>query len=105
MTTCILPGFSCRDLVAVLEKYIADGAERWLVVCSTYLHYDSEDLHPSKVFEELVQYCDSENLYLVIGCDYNVHHIARGSTNCNDRGEAVVKFLNSLNLRDPKSRQ
>jgi hypothetical protein len=27
--------FSCRDLVAFLVKYIEDGAERWLVVCST----------------------------------------------------------------------
>ena len=32
----MLPGFSCRDLVAVLIKY-EDGAERRLVVCSAYL--------------------------------------------------------------------
>ena len=28
MTTCMLPGFSCRDLVAVLLKHNEDGAER-----------------------------------------------------------------------------
>ena len=39
-----LPGFSCRDLVAILIKYIADGAERRLVVCYAYLLYDYEDL-------------------------------------------------------------
>ena len=27
----VLPGFSCGDLVAVVVKYIEDGAERWLV--------------------------------------------------------------------------
>jgi hypothetical protein len=47
-----------------------------------------------------VQYCESENLYLDIRCDYNVHHIAWG-TNCNDRGEAAVEFLNSSNLEIP----
>ena len=45
-----------------------------------------------------MQYCESENLYLVTGCDSNTHHIARGSTNCNDGGEALVEFLNSSNL-------
>jgi hypothetical protein len=72
----MLPGFSCRDLVAVFVKDIEDGAERRLVVCSAYLPYNSEDSPPSKEFEELVQYCENENLYLVIGCDSNVHHTA-----------------------------
>ena len=43
----VLPDFSCRDLVAILMKYIEDGAERRLVVCSAYLSYDSEDPPPS----------------------------------------------------------
>ena len=38
-----LPGFSCRDLVAVLVTYEVDGAEKRLVVCSVYLPYDSDD--------------------------------------------------------------
>jgi hypothetical protein len=94
----MLPGFSCRDLVVVLIKYIEDGAERWLVVCSTYLPYDSKDSPPSKEFEELMRNCENENLYLVIGCDSNAHHTAWGSTNCNDRGEDLVEFLNSSDL-------
>ena len=36
-TTCMLPGFSCRDLVAVLIKYNEDGTERRLFVCCAYL--------------------------------------------------------------------
>jgi len=37
MDIWMLPGFSCRDLVAVLEKYFEDGADRRLVGCSAYL--------------------------------------------------------------------
>jgi hypothetical protein len=58
----MLPGFSCRDLVAVPINCNEDGAERWLVVCSTYLPYDSKDPPPPKEFEELVHYFESENL-------------------------------------------
>jgi len=70
----MLPGFSCRDLVAVLIKYDEEGAERCLVLCSAYLPYDSEDLPPSEEFEEVVRYCENENLYLVMDCDSNSHH-------------------------------
>ena len=45
-----------------------------------------------------MRYCETENLYPVIGCDSIAHYTAWGSTNCNDRGEAVVEFLNSSNL-------
>ena len=71
----MLQGFSCRALVAVLIKYNEDGAERRLVFCSAYLPYDSEDPPPSKEFEELMRYCESENLYLVIGRDSIAHQI------------------------------
>jgi hypothetical protein len=94
----MLPGFSCRDLVAVLVKYNKDGVERRLVVSSVYLPYDSEDPPPSRELEELIQYCDNEDLYLLVGCDSNAHHTAWGSTNCNDRGEALMEFLDSSNL-------
>jgi hypothetical protein len=67
-TAWMLPGFSCRDLVAVLIKY-KEGAERRLVVCSAYLPYDSEDPPSSKKSEELVRYSENENLYLVVECD------------------------------------
>ena len=47
-TAWMLPGFSCRDLAAVLIKYNEDGAERWLVVCAAHLPYNSKDPPPSK---------------------------------------------------------
>jgi hypothetical protein len=52
----------------------------------------------SRELEELVRYCENENLYLIVGCDSNAHHTAWGSTNCNGRGEALMEFLYSLNL-------
>ena len=45
-----------------------------------------------------MRYCESENLHLVVGCESNAHHTAWGSTNCNDRGEALMEFLYSSNL-------
>jgi hypothetical protein len=94
----VLPGLCCRDLVAVLVKYMEAGAERRLVVCSAYLPYDSRNPPPSKELEELVRYCENKNLYLIVGCDFNEHHTAWGSTNCNGRGEALMGFLNYSNL-------
>jgi len=52
----------------------------------------------TKEFEELVHYCEEENLYLVTGCDSNSHHTVWGSTNCNERGVALLEILNSLNM-------
>jgi hypothetical protein len=45
-----------------------------------------------------MRYVERKNLQLVICCDSNAHHIVWGSTNCNDKGEALVEFLNSSNL-------
>ena len=69
-----------------------------MVICSAYLPYDSEDPPPSKEFEDLVRYCEKENLYFVVGCDSNAHHSVWGSTNCNSREEALMEFLNTTNL-------
>jgi hypothetical protein len=76
MNIWVLPGFSCRDLVAVPVKYNEDGAEKQLVVCSAYLPYDSEDPPLSRELEELVQYCEDESVYLIVGCDSSAHHTA-----------------------------
>jgi hypothetical protein len=69
-----------------------------LVVCSAYLPYNSKDPPLSKEFEDLVRYCEKENLHIVVGCDFNAHHSVWGSTNCNSRGKAQVEFLNTINL-------
>jgi hypothetical protein len=63
-----------------------------------YLPFDSEDLAPTREFEELVRFCEEKTLSLIVGCDSNCHHTVWGSANCNDRRVALVEFLNSTNL-------
>jgi hypothetical protein len=77
MTSWLLTGFSSRDLVAVLVKYLENEMERWAVICSAYLPYDSEDPPPTKEMEELISYYDGEHPHLMIGCD-STHIIWRG---------------------------
>ena len=67
-------------------------------MCSAYVSYDSKDPPPSREMEELVRCCENENLRLIVGCDSNAHHTARGSTNCNGRAKSLLECLNSLNL-------
>jgi hypothetical protein len=98
MTSWLLTGLSDRDLVAVVVKYLENGMERRVVVCSAYLQYDAENPPPTKELGELICYCDGEHLHLIIGCDSNAHHTAWGSTNCNGRGEALVEFLGTSSL-------
>ena len=76
MNIWVIPGFSCRDLVAVLVKYFENGSERRLVVSSTYLPYDCKDSPPPRELEELVQYCENKNLYLIVVCDSDATSIA-----------------------------
>jgi hypothetical protein len=54
MNIWTLPVFSFRDMVAVQIKYYEGEAERSLVVCSAYLPFDSENLPPTREFEELM---------------------------------------------------
>jgi hypothetical protein len=49
----MLPGFSCRDLVAFPINYNDGEAERHSVVCSANFPYDSKDPSLSREFEEL----------------------------------------------------
>jgi hypothetical protein len=58
MTSWLLPGFSGRDLVAVLVKYLEHGTDRRVVICSAYLPYDSKDPPPTNELEELIRYCE-----------------------------------------------
>jgi hypothetical protein len=96
MTSWMLPGFSCRDLVAVSVQYLQGRSEKQLLICSAYLPYYSEDPPPTQEVEELVQYCEDKYLYLITGCDSNVHHSARGSTDCSNRiaGASNLEILN-----------
>jgi hypothetical protein len=87
-----------RDLLAVQIKYDEGEEKRSVLVSSVYFPFDFENLPPTREFEELVRYCEEEALSLSVGCDSNCHHTVWGSASCNDRGVALVEFLNSTNL-------
>jgi hypothetical protein len=61
MTSLLLPGFSSRDLVAVLVKYLENGMGRRIAFCPAYTPLASKD-PPTKDLEELVRYCEAEHL-------------------------------------------
>jgi hypothetical protein len=66
----MLPGFSYSDVVAVIVKDDKDGQEDgWLLV--PHICPMIRGSSQSKEFKELVQYCESENLYLIMGCNSN----------------------------------
>jgi hypothetical protein len=87
-------GILLKRASSSLVKYIKDEAERRLVVYSAYVPYDSEDVSPSRGLEELVRYCENENLFLIVGCESVANH-----ANCNGSGEALMQFFNSSNLK------
>jgi len=95
MNIWMLPGFSCRDLVAFPIIYNDGEAERHSVVFSTYFPYDSKDPPLSREFEELISYCEEENIYLVIGYDPNTHHMVWVTPLAGIGGVALLEFLNS----------
>jgi predicted alpha/beta superfamily hydrolase len=78
----MLPGFSCRDLEAVLVKYSEDEAEKSVVMCPAFWFQGSSVMAE---FEELVQHCEEKDLHLVIGCDSSPQNMVRASTDCNNR--------------------
>ena len=71
-----------------------------VAVCSAHLPYDSQNHVPSKIFEDLLRYCEIENRYPVLWCNCNAQHNVWNSTNCNSRCKALVEFQNSSNLEN-----
>ncbi len=45
-----------------------------------------------------MEYCRSNKLPLILGCDANAHHTEWGSTDCNARGKSLLEFIISNNL-------
>lgn len=97
-----LPQFSDGDVTAI-KLYCQDksGSEFEVIVCSAYLPYEAVDPPPDKLVS-LVNYCQTNNKQLIVGCDANAHHIVWGSSNINSRGQKLLDFivLNSLNVQN-----
>lgn len=92
----LIPQISSKDIVACLFKFRYSGQEKSVVICSAYLPYDRAV--PTPELQTVVNYCQSNNLPVLIGCDANSHNLIWGSTNTNSRGVSLLEFIVSQNL-------
>ena len=98
----MLPGSCCRDLVAVLVKYIENGAERGRLFGPVIYHMIPRILPRQG---SCTNSCDTvkTKISLIVGCDSSAPNTAWSSTTFNSRGEALMEFLNSSNLEGNES--
>lgn len=86
------------DLVVAMLRVSINGSTRKIIVASGYMSPERESLPPSADVINLVNYCKTVNLPLLLGCDANSHHTLWGSTDCNPKGHALMDFILSSNL-------
>lgn len=104
--TCILTSKNCEvftlrhlctgDLTVVSLKIALQGCVRTMIIASCYLPSEENILPPSQELINLSDYCKSKNLPLIVGCDANSHHSAWGSSNCNIKGDSLLRVHLSL---------
>ncbi|KAJ8909966.1 hypothetical protein NQ315_005973 [Exocentrus adspersus] len=82
-----------QDLVAIK---VTVGRSCY-ILCSAYLPYESPTPPPRQLME-LVEWCKSNNLPLIVGYDANAHHTCWGSKDVNQRGQDLLEFLISSGL-------
>jgi len=88
----LLNDFCFRDLIAVNLSI----GKRKFVVCSVYV--ENESLDVLNKMKDLVDFCKKKNVQLILGGDFNAHHINWGSDNDNLRGEIVMDFIGTSGL-------
>ena len=94
--TSLLTQYSDRDITAIR---ITTSPGKYIVVASAYFpDGDSAEDVPKDMIRELVRYCRRNRWPLLMGVDANAHNEIWGSTNTNERGEAVQEFLEIENL-------
>ena len=91
----LLPRFSSADLVAVRADSVCREGDCFIFV-SAYMSHDTAA--PPQLLRELVDYCDRNNIHLVVGADANAHHTVWGSSDVNDRGEELLEYCMRVNL-------
>ena len=92
----MLPQYSNADVVTISINNLQGIIPKTVIFSSVYMA--EENAAPPQIVEELTIYCKQNNLSLVIGCDANAHHVAWGSSDTNERGEALIEFIASTDL-------
>ena len=96
MRSFLITQFSDRDTVTLLIKDNLTNEN--IYICSAYMPFDSPDMPPPRIIQELVAHCESKGINLILGTDANAHHIIWGSSDTNNRGENLLEFIASTNL-------
>ena len=100
LKTQLLPNCCYKDLVVVeIEIINGNGARKRVVVASSYLPYGEDNPLPSNRVVDLVEFCQREWLPLILGCNVNAHHKVWGTTDTNGKGEKLLEFLVSTDLK------
>ena len=94
----MLVQLTSRDVTAVKITISVGGVNRDVVMGSVYLPYDAQEPPPSKELVNLVQFCATQKLLLIVGCDANSHHTCWGSSDTNSRGNALLVYLVTTEL-------
>ena len=68
------------------------------VLCSVYMPYTSPTPPPQQKLKDLTAYCYTQGWGLLIAADANSHHTVWGSSDDNERGEALYDFINGYDL-------
>ena len=90
-----LPQFMDRDTATVVIAWSNKGEKKKAVLTSAYMPNDGtgEDPCPPPMVERVVHHAEVSQCPLIVGCDANSHNVVWGSTNTNDRGEALMEFI------------
>ena len=89
-----LSQFTNEDQVTIATNI----GNKTFVITSVYLPYDDPNLPPTTLLQDLVSLCSAKNWYLLIGTDANSHSTAWGSSNNNERGDALLNYVATTNL-------
>jgi hypothetical protein len=57
--------------------YTHGESSKELIVASAYLPYDSDEPPPTKEVRDIIDYCYSRKMQLIVGCDANAHNTSR----------------------------
>jgi ribonuclease HI len=87
-----VPQFTTVDM-AVASLQVGDD-EMWFA--SVYLDIQTE-VRQSAGLVQLLEYCDSQRIPLVIGMDSNAHNLLWGSVDTNKRGEHLEEVMEEYN--------
>lgn len=94
----LLNHLSTGDLTVVSAKIKMNGGVRTTILASCYMSFEQNILPPSDELINLVRYCKSNSLPLLLGCDANSHHTVWGSTDTNAKGESLLEFILTSDL-------